>query len=274
MLLRVLVTACLFVTFSLIIFAQQQASTAPTIRTHAIEINVDDLQKAEDFYIGKLGFEIAERKIGSVTLISGSAVQLVLRKAKTLHKTGADNTGVGLTLQVNDLDEAITRLKSRGIKFDEAGVRKEGVGNAISIYDPFGRRISLMHQTIVKVDPFKEPRIYNFGVKIPDMGVAREFYVNKLGLGVLNERYLPKDLPLTHADRSFAFMLHFREPSQKVKYPYPSTMAFYTMVFATKDLKALYAHLSSVGVEIVHRSDESIAFRDPFGNVSEVVAMP
>jgi hypothetical protein len=67
-----------------------------------------------------------------------------------------------LTLQVNDLGQSIAKLKSGGVRFAEAEPRKEAVGNAIFILDPFGRRISLMHQTIVKAPTFKEPRIYNF----------------------------------------------------------------------------------------------------------------
>ena len=59
-----------------------------------------------------------------------------------------------------------------------------------------------MHQTIVKVEPFKEPGIYNFGLLIPDMNVARDFYPNRLGFVVRSEKYLPKDLQLGHKDNS------------------------------------------------------------------------
>jgi catechol 2,3-dioxygenase-like lactoylglutathione lyase family enzyme len=68
----------------------------------------------------------------------------------------------------------------------------------------------MMHQTIVKVEPFKEPRIYNFGVLVPDMKAARAFYHDVLGFVERSEKYLPLDLPLGYSDNTFAFMLHYR----------------------------------------------------------------
>lgn len=41
-----------------------------------------------------------------------------------------------------------------------------------------------MHQTIVKVEPFEEPKIYNFGFLVPDMQMGRDFYTGKLGFVV------------------------------------------------------------------------------------------
>lgn len=60
-----------------------------------------------------------------------------------------------------------------------------------------------MHQTIVRVEPFKEPKLYNFGYRVPEMQAARDFYANKLGFIARSEKYLPLDLPLGHVDMNY-----------------------------------------------------------------------
>jgi catechol 2,3-dioxygenase-like lactoylglutathione lyase family enzyme len=152
------------------------------------------------------------------------------------------------------------------------------VGDAIYIKDPFGRLISLMHQTVVKVEPFKEPRLYNFGFLIPDMEVGRDFYSNKLGFVVRSEKYLPNDLPLGNGDKSFAFMLHYRQGVTPVKGDDPEGTPFNTLIFEADDLPAAVKTLEARGVKILRRPaqkkgavGQSVAFEDPFGNVSELV---
>jgi catechol 2,3-dioxygenase-like lactoylglutathione lyase family enzyme len=134
-----------------------------------------------------------------------------------------------------------------------------------------------MHQTIVKVEPFREPKLYNFGFLIPDMGAGRDFYSNKLGFVVRSEKYLPKDLPLGHGDKSFAFMLHYRPGVKTVRNDYPESTAFNTLVFQTEDLEAAIKVLEERGVNILSRKPRKgalgnyVAFEDPFGNVSELL---
>ena len=249
-----------------------------SIKTRALTINVDDMKTAEEFYIGKLGFEIEDRSEypKKLHLKTGDRIGLVLQKVERLQRTAQTDSQVGLTLQVNDLDTTIVRMKSMGVEFAESAPRKEGVGNAISIRDPFGRRISLMHQTIVKVEPFKEPRIYNFGLLIPDMNAGREFYSNKLGFVVRSEKYLPLDLPLGHKDKSFAFMLHYRPGVRAVKGEHPKAQPFYMIVFETNNMGTAIAALTKQGVEFVGKEVTAegkpglVYFKDPFGNISEL----
>ncbi len=249
------------------------------IRTHGVKINVDDMDRALSFYRDKLGFELEDRSTypQSVVLKSGERNRLILFKVKKLRKAEPTDTGVSFTLQVNDLDEAIAKMKSKGVEFAENEKRTEGVGYAIFIRDPFGRRISLMHQTIVKVEPFKEPRLYNYGFSVPDMQTARDFYSNKLGFLVRSEKYLPKDLPLGHQDKSFGFMLHYRPGVKSIKSSYPNAVAYYTIVFETDNLVAALEKLRAAGVQILDKNPRQstsgplVAFADPFGNVSELL---
>lgn len=249
------------------------------IRTHGVKINVDDMDKALAFYGDKLGFEIENRQgyPREVFLKTGGRIKLSLRAVSKLQSFAPADTRVSLTLQVNDLDEAIARMKARGAEFAEAEKRKEGVGYAISIQDPFGHRISLMHQTIVKVEPFKEPRIYNFGFYIPNMDEGRDFYSKKLGFIEQTTKYLPGDMPLIHQDKGLGyFMLHSRPGVQAVKSAYPEAFPWYTVVFETDNLQAAVAELEKRSVKIprfsgAQNSRNYLVFADPFGNVSELI---
>jgi len=236
------------------------------------------MDKALAFYTAKIGFEVEDRNgyPNYVILKSGDREKLILKRVKKLRALGHADTQLSFTLQVNDLDQAIERMKAFGVEFGEIERRKEAVGNAIFIKDPFGRLISLMHQTIVKTEPFKEPKIYNFGFLLPDMQIARAFYSNKLGFVVRSERYLPLDLPLGHKDKTFAFMLHYRPGVMAVKSNYPREAAFNTLVFQTDNLTAATEELKKKGVKILSGKKKRargnyVMFEDPFGNVSELL---
>jgi catechol 2,3-dioxygenase-like lactoylglutathione lyase family enzyme len=255
-------------------YAQQ--SESPSLRTSGLKINVEDMDKALSFYSGKLGFEVADRSDypRQVVLKTDDSFKLILNRVARLQKAGPSETQVGLTLQVNDLDQAIEKMRSMNVVFAETKPRREGVGNAIFILGPFGMKISLMHETITKVEPFKEPRVYNFGVLIPDMSVGRDFYANKLGFVVRSEHYLPLDLPLGHRDKTFAFMLHYRPGVTPVKSEYPKAAPFLTMVFETADLARTLKELRGARAGVIEvkstKSGQVVVIEDPFGNVSEV----
>jgi len=284
------VLVCFAMTFSLLFSGARSAAFSgdemktekigaeSLIRTSALKINVDDMKQALSFYSDKLGFVIEDRTDypKQVILKTNERIKLILNKVTRLQKAGTSDTQVGLTLQVNDLDQAIERMKTVGVEFSESERRKEAVGYAIFISDPFGRKISLMHQTIAKVEPFKEPKIYNFGLLIPDMNVGRDFYSNKLGFVVRSEKYLPLDLPLGHPDKTFGFMLHYRPGVRAIKSEYPRALPFYTIVFETDNLPSAIDVLTRNGVKVVDKKlrekgkKAAIVFEDPFGNISEL----
>jgi predicted enzyme related to lactoylglutathione lyase len=257
--------------------SQSKAEERVSLTTSALKVNVEDMEKALSFYEGKLGFEVAERGNypQQVVLKTNDRFKLILNKVERLQKIEATDTQVTVTLQVNDLDQAIEKMKSRAVAFGETEKRKEAVGNAIYILDPFGRRISMMHETIAKVEPFKEPKIYNFGIYVPDMNAARDFYVNKLGFVARSEKYLPLDLPLGHSDKTFAFMLHYRPGINPIKTEYPKAAAFLTVVLETADLGHTVNVLKSNNVTMVALNPSKhglvVGLQDPFGNVLELV---
>ncbi len=248
------------------------------IRTHGVKINVDDMKKALAFYRDKLAFEVeAGSDPNYVVLKSADGAKLFLNRVEKLRTVKPLDTKLSFTLQVNDLDQAIARLKALGVEFGEKERRKEAVGNAIFIKDPFGRLISLMHLTLVKTEPFKEPKLYNFGFLVPDMQIGRDFYSNKLGFVVRTEKYLPLDLPLNHQNKSFAFMLHYRPGVMPIKNDQPGLAAFNTLVLETSNIATAAKDFKKKGVKILNGGSRKTArgnhllIEDPFGNVSEII---
>ncbi len=273
---------CLFlmaILFVLIGSSQVISANGFELRTYGLKINVDDMEKAISFYVGKLGFEIEDKSNypNRVSLKTNDSIKLILNKVKKLQIIAPTDTQIGLTLQINDLDRSIERMKASGLDFGNNQRRKEGVGNAISFNDPFGRTISMMHQTIVKVAPFTEPKIYNYGVLVPDMSAARAFYSKKLGFVERSENYLPLDMPLGHADKTFAFMLHVRPDVKSLKPEYPKAMPAFMMIFKTADLEKALTEMKQNGVKILenkkakNENPPTVIFEDPFGNISEIV---
>lgn len=248
------------------------------LRVHTVRLNVDDLEKALRFYQQTLGFEVESREPQQATLKTHGRVRLTLHKVAALLQPEARQTRVSLTLQVNNLDEAIARLTAQGVRFASKERRTEGVGFAITIIDPFERYISLMQITVGKVEPFVEPKIYNFGYYVPEMQAAREFYCGKLGFVALTEKYLPKDLPLGQAQGGFAFMLHYREGVKPVPASSSSSSAqpLNTLVYATDNWLAALEQLKTRNVNFTtlkkKGEKDRVRFTDPFGNPSELVA--
>lgn len=248
------------------------------IRALGVRINVTDMDRALDFYRGTLGFEVlqGDAESGSVELDGGPEGRLFLRRVANLPPTSPGDVHAGLSLQVNHLDSTIARLASRGLNVDARGRRKEGVGDAITIMDPFGTRLSLMHQKVRAESPFREPRIYNFGFTVPDMTRARTFYTGALGFTERSARYLPLDLPMGHADGSFAFMLHEREGVVDTRYNSTSDQRV-VVLFRSVSLDESVRALKDKGIEVGRVESatavwpRSVAFRDAFGHLSELL---
>ncbi len=247
-------------------------------RATGVRVNVLDMKEALDFYCTKLGFKVekGDKQSARVFLKTNSSNKLILNKVNNLTPIGEMDARATLTLQINHIDSTIARLKRLNVEFADKQKRKEGVGDAISIYDPFQNKISLMHQTIVKVDPFEEPQIYNYGFYIPEMDTLKSFYSTIFDFKIRTEKYLPLDLPLGHADKSFGFMLHYREGVQAFHHNSTDGEGI-VVLFSVDDLEEAVKKLSKQGVQfqqkkiIENESYRYISFYDPFGYLSELI---
>lgn len=247
------------------------------IKTYGVKINVTNMDKAIEFYEKKVGFVIESKKNypNIVFLKNDAEEKLALHLVSNLVAESPKDIKAGISLQVNDYDSAVSRMKSNGVDFGNNIKRKEGVGYAISFSDPFGTGLSAMHVTVQKVERFAEPRIYNFGVTVSDMDKARDFF-RKLGFLERSQKYLPLDMPLGNPDKSFGFMLHFREGTEALWYN-SSNDEHVVIMFKTKNLESTIKAMQEAGIVFVHKKIQEnslgkfISFRDPMGMVYDLV---
>jgi len=119
-----------------------------------IGIFTPDIQKSEDFYINKLGFDlVSHEKI----IKNGDTLYLHFLKAGTCvielielpDKSIAANRGAGLidhfSIQVNDIDALVNELKQKGIEFETeepaiVNIFEKGI-KSIFFKGAFGERI-------------------------------------------------------------------------------------------------------------------------------------
>lgn len=113
--------------------------------------SVNDLQKAKEFYQGKLGLEVSENEMGILTLhIGGGGTVIIYPKPN--HQPA---TFTVLNFQVPDVEKAVDDLTGLGIAFehygepfntDEKGIMR-GKGPDIAWFkDPAGNIISVLRE--------------------------------------------------------------------------------------------------------------------------------
>lgn len=272
-----IISLSVFALLTLDLDLMAQLKKSDLIRTYGIKINVTDMDKAIYFYSGKIGFEIESKKNypNMVVLKSNDNNKLIPNLVRNLVLEGPNDVRTGLTLQVNNYDQATELLKSKGVDFGDNVKRKEGVGYSIYFSDPFGTQLSTMQVTVYKEEPFTEPRIYNYGILIPDMEKARAFF-KKLGFVERTERYLPLDMPLGHPDNSFGFMLHYRDGIESLHYN-TANDEHIVILFQINDIEAKIKEMKKSNIKFVQSKVQQnglgkyISFRDPFGLVYELI---
>jgi len=115
--------------------------------------SVNDMQKAKEFYQGKLGIEVSENEMGITTLhISGGNKIIIYPKPN--HQPA---TFTILNFPVNDVEKTVDELISRGITFEQYGepiktdakgiLRGDGRGPDIAWFkDPAGNILSVLKE--------------------------------------------------------------------------------------------------------------------------------
>ncbi|WP_295673905.1 VOC family protein [uncultured Mucilaginibacter sp.] len=115
--------------------------------------SVNDVQKARQFYHGKLGIEVSENEMGIMTLhISGRGKIIVYPKPN--HEPA---TFTILNFPVSDVEKVVDELIKAGITFEQYGepiktdakgiVRGNGRGPDIAWFkDPAGNILSVMKE--------------------------------------------------------------------------------------------------------------------------------
>lgn len=185
-----------------------------TMKLYGVKLKVSNLETALKFYHETLGFQIDKsNKTENEIQLYTNSYKIILQEDKAMKQESSQSLpSVSMCMAVKNIDSSFHALKSKGVKFFSDEKRKEGVGISMKIFDPFGNCISIMQLTYPNAPEITEPFIYNCGYYVASMDKARNFYKEILGFTELSEHYLPSDMPLGYADKSFAFMLHQNRP--------------------------------------------------------------
>lgn len=109
-------------------------------------------------------------------------------------------------------------------------------------------------------------------INVCDMDKAIDFYCDKLGFAVLSRKLYPRMVRLEHEHIALILLL----VPKPVALDYPK-VAQSLLNFESRDLVASIRELKDRGVEFIHGSPQPCpvgayaAFRDPFGNVHELL---
>lgn len=247
------------------------------LRLHGVKVKVADMDRALEFYGGILGFQVLSRSsYPRLVSLNNETLPFYLELADRKSPNESSRFArAGIAFQTMNLRSRVAELKKKGVEFI-TDITKAGVGIAVRFKDPFGNVQILIEQTVVAVEPFVEPRIYNVGFQNPDMAEARAFYSDKLGFVVRSEKYYPPAIPLGHADGSFSHMLHERKGLQIRPDGYPNASQT-VLLYRAETFETVLRLLRAIGVETLHETPVQgplgpfVAIRDPFGVVSEVV---
>jgi glyoxylase I family protein len=109
---------------------------------HHVSINVDDVPKAIDFYVGVLGLSVRDDRpeLG----IDGAWLDAGGQQIHLLGAAAPPNLGQHFALLVDDIEASITELRGRDIEVSDAS--PIGTGFQAFLQDPAGNTIEL-HQT-------------------------------------------------------------------------------------------------------------------------------
>lgn len=117
-----------------------------------------------------------------------------------------------------------------------------------------------------------KPRICVVQVNVPNMDQAIDFYTGVLGFSIASRASYPFAVVLEQ--EAFTFLLAKCERSAVIDYP---DVAQTLINIETADLVVSLANLKAKGVDLIHSEPQPCppgfyaAFRDPFGNVLELL---
>jgi lactoylglutathione lyase len=256
--------------------AMAEPPAAPDLQVVGIEEYVVDVDQGVEFFTRMLGFSPVSRPSPDLALVENNGVQVAVRKAARKPPIDyPDRTGVNVNFRVGQLLKLREEMKSKGGDV----LLKEPGRNALGISDPVADGSSnIFHLIEFQPDDGKapeRPRIFNVGIRVPDMDKARAFYCGVLGFEVFSEDFFPPTVPLKKKG-AIALGLHLTAKKTRPA-DYPET-AQAVIALGTADLAATTKRLKEKGVEFLSETPRpgpwgnAVAFKDPFGNTLALVA--
>ncbi len=252
------------------LFSHSAISQSPELRFEGLRIWVTDLDTAKKFYSDILGFEFKLTSDNTAKLETGTWPILLAKSVRENTTEYKRHARTGLTLQVYKLLPKIDQLRASGVHLIEDQLQRNGVGISIPFRDPFGNLLSLMEVQVRDVPLFEGFKIYNTGITSGNMEEAMDFYIGKLGFLEWSRDYLPQALPLKHSDNSFAFMLHYKPDLSHHDREFTKDSEI-NLLFSTRDLNKAVANSKARKLKFIKEAADWAAFKDPFGNICELI---
>ena len=258
--------------------AAPPAVTLPApLRVIGVRLDVPDLERAVAFYTGVLGFELGRRRPPDEAELRSGPVPVVLHRVESAaHVDYPRDVETHLNFQVKDLDQVVAEMRRQNVDVLDPKPETAAIGKFTSVKDPAGNVIHLM-QLNSPSPGLAGPAMFNVGIKVTDMALARSFYCQKLGFEVFSEDYYPPTVPLKKVG-VIALTLH-DNATAKVRPGYPR-VAETIVRLGTEDLAAARAELARRGIAFLPAAEAGGGrppaehFADPFGNVIELVGTP
>ena len=110
-------------------------------------------------------------------------------------------------------------------------------------------------------------------INVPDLEKAIEWYTNKLGFELSKEHYYPP-VAVDLVNDGIRLLLYKAEKEAKIDYP---KQAQSVIIFKSDNLADEMKKMKEEGVDLIYEEPIQFpagiftAFRDPFGNVHEIV---
>ena len=112
-------------------------------KSASVTIIVDDLKKAEHFYVEVLGFKVQFQVEGHLVQVEAPGVTIGLLKPREGQGSNPGKSGsVQIGLEVQELESAIKLLKSHGVEFQP--IMEEETTRLVYFSDPEGNPLYLI----------------------------------------------------------------------------------------------------------------------------------
>lgn len=124
-----------------------------------VQINVDDLDAAIDFYVDKLGFEVASRRhYPEVVTLAQPHLAMLLYKVREAHRVDYPVVAQMLVnIESEDLESDLSTLRDRGVEIIHDTPVRCPVGTYAAIRDPAGNVLEIIQYDSVAGDAAADP---------------------------------------------------------------------------------------------------------------------
>ncbi|MFW9908242.1 MAG: VOC family protein [Candidatus Thorarchaeota archaeon] len=114
-----------------------------------IGIYVDNIDRAVEFYCGKLGFKEAQRyNDGCIVRLENDGPPVILEKVEKPNKTQyPGKSQIVLGIETDNIEKAAKEMRSKGVEFLQESPQAFVAGFVMAMKDPSGNVLELLQFT-------------------------------------------------------------------------------------------------------------------------------